>query len=266
MSITTFDQYIDAKFNRSQVFVGQLNQATIIPNVAGIYSFWQNGIFNGATPTTGSGNTCSNATTGALPFTAPGGGNTLYTDACTIAATTALTGWIADRLVTTSGLDATLATSQTVNSVALPSRATGGVGCIIALEAYTATGATSVTFTITYTNSAGTGSRVSTVTGTLNQTGKMLLVPLASGDVGVQSVQSVQQSVTTGGAGNYGVTIYKPITWINCGSGAGSPSNNSVFDTSVMAVNTASCIWIYTQQPTATTVSALQLAIGFVDG
>lgn len=270
VAITTFAQHVDAKFNRSQVFVGQATAATIVPNVLGLYSLWQSLIFNGTTPTTGSGNTCTNATQGSvqsnMSFTAPGGGNTLYTDCCAAAATTAITAWISDRLVTTSGLDGTLTTSQAVNTVALPARATGGAGCLIALEAYAATGATSVTFTVTYTNSAGTGSRVATVTGTLNQLGKILIVPLQAGDVGVQSVQSVQQSATTGGAGNYGVTIYKPMTWINSGASPGSSSNNSVYDTSVAIVNSAACVWVYCQQHSATVISTLQIAVGFVDG
>jgi hypothetical protein len=270
MALTTFAQYVDAKFNRGQTFVGQATAPTIIPNVVGLYSLWQSPIFTGAIPTTGSGNTCTNATLGSvqsnMDFVTPSGGNTLYTDSCAAAATTTITAWISDRLVTTSGLDGTLTSSQAVNTVSLPARATGGSGCLIALEAYTATGATQVTFTVTYTNSLGVSGQVATVTGTLNQIGKMLIVPLAAGDVGVQSVQSVQQSATTGSAGNYGVTIYKPMTWINSGAAPGSSSNNSVFDTSVAIVNSASCVWVYCQQHSATTVTTLQVAVGFVDG
>lgn len=266
MAITTFDQQVDAKFNRSNPFLAQLTAATIIPNVVGMYSLWTTGIFNGATPTTGSGNTCTNATTGAITLPTPGGGNTIYTDASGVAATVPITSWVVDRLVTTSGLDGTLTTSQAVNSVALPARATGGAGCAIVLESYVATGATSVTFTITYTNSSSTTSRTATVTGTLNQVGKLLFAPLQSGDVGVQSIQSVQQSATTGTAGNYGVTIYKPLTWINCGSGPGSSSSGSVYDTPIGVVSTTGCLWMYFQQTTTTTVGAIQIGVGLIDG
>jgi hypothetical protein len=265
MAITTFDQQVDAKFNRSNPFISQLTE-TIIPNVVGFYSLWTTRIFNGAIPIAGSGNTCSSATTGAVPLPTPAGANTIYTDASGVAATVPLTTFIVDRLVTTSGLDGTLTSAQAVNSVALPARATGGVGCSLIIEAYVATGATPVTFTVSYTNSSGISGRTATVTGTLNQIGKILIVPLQSGDVGIQSVQSVTQSVTTGGAGNYGITIYKTLTWINCGSGAGSSSANSVYDTPIGIVNTAACLWLYCQQTTTTTVSAIQVGVGLIDG
>ncbi len=266
MSIATHDQHVDAKFNRSDPDIRQATATNILPAAAGIYSLWQTPLFQGATPTTGSGNTCTNATQGATVFPTVPGGNTLYTDCSAVAGTTTLTTWIADRLVTTSGLDGALNTLQPVNTVALPARAGSGNRCAIALEVYVATGASSVTFTVSYTNSLGVSGRTGTVTGTLNQAGKMLFVQLQAGDVGVQSVQSVTQSLTTGSSGNYGVTIYKPLTWINAGSAPGSCAANSTYDTFVGIVDTTMCLWLYVHQPSATAVTIMQTAVGFVNG
>lgn len=267
MTISTFDQYVDAKFNRSSAYLSQYSIANIIPAAAGIYSFWQKNIApaNGASPSGVTGDALTNATTGAIPLPSVPGGNTLYTDAATLAATTSLTGWVADRLVHTNGLSGTVTTAQSVNSVALPARATGGVGTMLALEAYTATGASSVTFTVSYTNSSGTAGRTGIATGTLNQIGKILFVQLDVGDVGVQSVQSVQ-SPTTGTTGNYGITIYKPAIWINAGSSPGAGAYNSVFDMSLSPVSTAACLWLYAHNPTAIAVSTFQFGLGMLNG
>ncbi len=266
MSITTFDLHVDAKFNRAESDIRQATVTNILPAAGGIYSLWQTALYGGATATSGSGNTCDNTTTGSIPLPTVPGGNTLYTDCCSVAATASLTAYVADRLVTTSGLDGTLNTAQAVNSVALPARAGTGEKCAIALEAYTATGGSTVTFTVSYTNQAGVAGRTGTVTGTLNQVGKMLFVQLQAGDTGVRSVQSVTQNVTSGGAGNYGVTIYKPLTWINPGSAAGSCAANSCYDTFAALLSSSMCLWVYVQHPTSTAITAMQISVGFVNG
>lgn len=117
-----------------------------------------------------------------------------------------------DRLSHMGGLNGTLTTAQTV-SCTLPSTRGGTAGNGYSesvewfLECYTATGATSVTATITYTNEAGTGSRTTTVTVPANWPASRLLPILpANGDKWIRSVESVQLSATTGTAGSFGVT------------------------------------------------------------
>jgi hypothetical protein len=268
MSITTFDQYVDAKFNRANAYISQFSVLNQITANAGYYSYWQKNLApsNGVSPSGVTGDALTNATAGAIPLPTIPGGNTLYLDCASLSATTALSGTISDRFVHTNGLNGTLTSTQAVNTVALPARATGGVGVMIALEAYIATGATPVTFTVSYTNSGGTSGRVGLVTGTLNLAGKMLPVQLDANDVGVQSVQSVTQSATSGTAGNYGVVLYKPLGWINAGSSPGSSSFNSAFDTLFAPVDLTSCISLYVHNAAGVAVNSFQFGMEFING
>jgi hypothetical protein len=44
---------------------------------------------------------------------------------------------------------------------------------------------------------------------------RFVVVPLADGDTGVRSVESVTLAATTGATGNFGVTLFKPICLLN---------------------------------------------------
>jgi len=124
------------------------------------------------------------------------------------------------------GINMNVATSQTL--LGTPTlRYTNGVGIRAALVVVTTTGVTAHNISMTYTNSAGTGSRTLpvTVAGTAsaitphithagtaaNNYGPFL--PLASGDVGIQSVQSIQLSAASG-AGTAALVLYKPLMTI----------------------------------------------------
>lgn len=123
---------------------------------------------------------------------------------------------IADRLSHQGGLSGILDTAQTTNLPTAPlTRHTSGRGVVLALEIYTAVGATVTTVTASYTNSDGVSGRVSEPT-TFGGTGfreaaRLIPLPLQEGDQGVQSVQSVTVLATTGTAGNFGVTLFKPL-------------------------------------------------------
>lgn len=174
----------------------------------------------GSTPpayTAGSGYTCSNSTAGAIPFTNPSSGET---ELFKLAAAGSTLGSLIvyDRLWTCSGL--TTAAAATLNITtpgALPSRDAGGttdgVGVELWGEVYTAPGATGATWTCTYTNSAGTGSKTATYTHPANaeSVGQMFRFTLAAGDVGVRSVQSFTTSGTSGTAGSIGITLLRRL-------------------------------------------------------
>ena len=122
---------------------------------------------------------------------------------------TAGTFFLYDRLWHNSALNGTLTTAQTFTQPAL-TRHTDGIGVEIWLEWYTATGSTAVTATISYTNSDGVSGRTGTCSIAASPVaGQMMMVALQAGDKGVQSVQSVTLSATTGTAGNFGVTLGK---------------------------------------------------------
>lgn len=124
--------------------------------------------------------------------------------------------WLIDRLSHQGGLSGTVTTAQTTNlPTAALTRYTSGVGVYAALEFYTAVGSTDATWTIVYTNQTPTGSRsvsfIMTATPSLNG---FIVLPLQGTDTGVRSVESVTLTPSTGVAGNFGVTLFKPLVWI----------------------------------------------------
>ncbi len=221
MAITTMDGLVAALANGQYIDTEEVSTTS----VAGEYfSLWRAGgrPALGAIPTTGSGDAPTNTTAGALPYVNPGSG-TGYLARLEVSSSTAETLVIYDRLVETSGLSGTLTTAQTVDSTAL-TRSTSGTNVGMWLEWYVATGSTACTATISYTDQGGTSGNTTTVAiPASTKIGCMIPVPLASGDTGVQSVQSVTLSVSTGTAGNFGITLASrictvPITLANTGA------------------------------------------------
>ena len=121
--------------------------------------------------------------------------------------------------------------SGTFTSPTIPSRdangAALGAGIMAMLETFSATARAAVTFTPTYTNSAGIAGRTAAgviVPGTAiagglsNPAGAPFLWPLASGDDGVRSVQSYTLSASALAA-NMCLTLIRPITFLPIMSG-----------------------------------------------
>lgn len=167
-----------------------------------------------ATPATGTGAIPVNAD-GRVRFTNPAGGLTSYLALFRISAVQSGSIVLYDRLWHNSGLSGTLITSQTINSVALTRPDAVGTDVELWLEVYTATGSTAATVTVTYTNSSGTAGRTGTAALIATPVaGQMFPVVLQAGDTGVASVQSAQNSISTGTAGNYGFTLMRRITTV----------------------------------------------------
>jgi hypothetical protein len=176
----------------------------------------------GAVPTSGA--IPNRTTTGAIPFTAPGGGRDKHLISAGISPTIAGVFLLYDRLFHIGGLSGVSIVDQSVQgSPASPAltRNTGGAGNMVFYEIYTIIGTTTRTLTMTYTNQAGTGSQTSTInignTG-FREVSRMQRIPLAAGDTGVQAVEKIRIDATTGIAGNFGITIAQPIAWIPVGS------------------------------------------------
>lgn len=135
---------------------------------------------------------------------------------------------LADRLSHVSGFNATLTTPQNTGGMGL-TRSTTGEGVFAALEIYTALGATGTTATVSYTNQAGVAGQVSQpiVIGSTdaNGVGRFLPISLAAGDTGVRDVASVTLAASTLTAGDFGVTLYRPLLSIPCVDSAAFPLN-----------------------------------------
>ncbi len=160
-----------------------------------------------AAPTPGLAGAALTSYAGQLAWTNPASGNS-YLSRLQASANNAGTLLLCDRLWHNSGLSLTTITAQTVNSVAFPARdangAVSGEDVLIGLEITTATGAGTPLLSMTYTNSAGVGSKVGAgILNTVASTpiGSFFPLGLAAGDTGVQSIQSFTFSATwTSGA------------------------------------------------------------------
>lgn len=198
-----------------------------------ITSFYTGGYPTGATaPTPGVAGAALTTYTGQIPFTNPVSGNT-YLAALRrsfgndVINSSQRTLMIVDRLWHNSGLDRTLTTAQTVNSVAWPARdlngSTNGEGVYLAVEISTTMGTGSPTITVSYTNSAGASGRTGVgilTTRTSAPQGHWFPIGLEAGDTGVRSVQSVTFSVSWGTAGVLHLVAYRPVAMINFSAGA----------------------------------------------
>lgn len=173
----------------------------------------------GAIPATGSGQTCSSLTAGALKFNNPTGGQLTYLARALMGGSVTGSLIIYDRLVATSGLSGIVTGVQNVNSEAL-TRYTTGDDVTAFIEWYTATGSTSANITVNYTNHLGSTGQITEAQafGSGAPTaGQMQPITLNAGD-GIRRVESVTLSGTTGTAGNFGITLARRLITIPLGS------------------------------------------------
>lgn len=210
-------------------------------------------------------------TTGALPFTAPGGGREKFLISAGIAPSVAGVFLLYDRLFHIGGLSGTSTAAQTVQG-AVPSpaltRNTGGAGNMVWVEIYAAIGTTASSITMTYTNQDGTTGRTSSVligATSMREVTRVLRIPLAAGDSGVRAVASVQLSATTGTAGNFGVTIAQPLAWIPVGaSGAGGWRDYTTGLPGIPTIHPDACLAL-AYIPTTATAPEVWAAATFVE-
>jgi hypothetical protein len=176
------------------------------------------------TPAMTPGTVCDSTKTGALPLPSVLSGHKIrvssvywpsnYSGMATFGAY-----YLGDRLVEVGGIDLQSTAVQTINSVALPSRApANGIGVQMFLMALAqAGGSTTPTWVVNYTNDQGTSSTTTYTTNTWGSTyshagGGPPPIPLAAGDKGVQSVQSIQNTGTASGTAATGaLLLVKPI-------------------------------------------------------
>lgn len=156
-----------------------------------------------------------------LTRTDPSGAVKAYAAGLNIAASTAGTMWLIDRLWHNSGLVVTQTTAQTITPAALPARdldgATAGRGVMAAMEWSATGGAGTPTVTLTYTNSASVASRTAVMTGVATPpVGTFeIFASTSSGDLGIQSVQSFIQSATRT-SGTMHLVLFKPLLVVQC--------------------------------------------------
>lgn len=232
-------------------------------------SMWQTAPFAGTAP--GAAAVPTNATTGSLGQFNPTSLARFLTRLRYSNAASRGTLVLIDRLSHQSGLSGTVTTAQTTNlPTAALTRYTDGVGVMGAYEVYTAVGTTATTISCSYTNQAGTAGRTSQLTdfGTTTHGGaadRFIPISLASGDYGIRSVESVTVTASTTTAGNFGVTLYRPILALPL-LGVESMDVDAVVELGCMMpeiIEDACLAWVFFGESTAPGI--ISVALSFSD-
>jgi hypothetical protein len=199
---------------------GRIDAAVAPAMVAGRgMSFWLMNNTNGRGAIPGAVAVPDNTTLGGLRQTDPTGGRQLWCMGGIFQTINFGSYMLYDRLLHIGGLNGTTLAAQAVGGTL--TRNTGGVGNMIAVEIYTAIGGTATTAVVNYTNQAGNPavSKSFTIGGAgLNEQGRFIIVPLADGDSGVRGVTDIDLLATTGTAGNFGVTVFRPLVRVQSSS------------------------------------------------
>lgn len=226
MAISSMDQLVAAMTaSTAQVLTWHKTAAT--SEGAGTYfdHFLVAGIPGaGSTPTAASsgGTTYTLSSQGGLPFTAPVGSNITYALAWSVACTQAGNIMLYDRLWACSGLATGAGSTTTVTGMTNISRYSGGLGATIWYVCLTAPSAQTANMTLTcsYTNSDGVSGRTATVVlgaGSPPPTANQCYpFALQAGDTGVQSIQSVTNSVGGLTGGTHGLMVGKVLMSSHC--------------------------------------------------
>lgn len=213
--LASVNALIDSLANRSQKFTWDKTPIISSVNLGDKISWWLATGF----PTAGVGAGLTavipvSTTQGSLvKFTNPGGGSVARLQSMYTTVQNNLSVMVLfDRLVHMSGLSGTDTAVKTINTPALNRGNTNGIGVVGFVEGYTNLGATPQTLTVSYTNTAGTAGRTGTaaIPATFRQ-GRLIDIVLQTGDLGIKSIETVQLSGSTGTAGNYGITLARPI-------------------------------------------------------
>jgi hypothetical protein len=133
-----------------------------------------------------------------------------------------------DRLFWQSNLSGTTTTAQTAQGAGTTplTRYTDGIGNIAWVEIYSQIGTSTTSVTASYTNQAGTSGKTTTAvtiggTGFREQT-RVIMLPLQTGDTGVQNVNTMTVLTSTGTAGLIGITVAHPLALMTIGQAGGS--------------------------------------------
>jgi hypothetical protein len=233
MAITTVDGLVNALGNNSSRVI--IDKASLSNAAAGqFHSLWratgQPG--QGAIPTTAA--RCDDTLTGAIRFTQQTAPATSYLAILeALCSNTGTTLEIHDRLMHMGGLLGNVATAQTVNLDLFANLASDNLDARRGdanfsdvqwwLEWYADTGGTAATATVAVTYDDGTTGNLTGIALAATRRASFMqplnsLIPAAASGKYIRDVDTVQLSVSTGTAGNFGVTatryrgaIFKPL-------------------------------------------------------
>jgi hypothetical protein len=161
----------------------------------------------------------TNATQGSMKQTNPAGGRQKWLIGMGASSLAAGTLILYDRITHIGGLAGNSNAAQHVDGT--PARYNQNATCIgnqMWAEIYTQIGTTAYNLTARYTNQAGTtnaDSQSTIIGGTgFREVQRIIPIPLAAGDTGVAAIDYVTISTSTGTAGNFGVSLVRPLLQI----------------------------------------------------
>ena len=231
MTITTADHLINALGNNKTCVV--IDKANIANAAAGqFHSLWratgQPG--QGAIPTAAA--VCTNALTGAMTFTQQVDPSTSYLAHMEAACSnSSVTLEVYDRLMHMGGLVGNVTTAQTVTGMDLNGVTASNMVARRGaddfsevtwwLEWYTDTGTTAATATVGVTYNDGTTGSLTGISLAATRRASFMqnlngLIPAASSGKYIRAVNTVTLSVSTGTAGNFGVTATHKVGGLLC--------------------------------------------------
>lgn len=231
MTITTLDGIFNALANNSSRVV--MDKASIANTAVGqFHSLWratgQPG--QGAIPTAAA--VCNSALLGGFNFSQQSAPNTSYVGYLeAVCQNSAVTLELHDRLIHRGGLVGNVATAQTAGVDLHANLATDNLAARIGdanysdvqwfLEWYTDTGATVATATVNVTYNDGTSGNLTGISLAATRRASFMqplngLIPAVDSGKFIRAVNTVTLSVSTGTAGNFGVTATRPRTSLLC--------------------------------------------------
>lgn len=221
MAVTDMDEYLAKLASPFRLMTANKNNLSA-PVQGRLNSLWNVAPFGGSAPTTAVSLT-KDSPVGSIDPDGRGSNPTqnAYLAAAELKWSDGAGAWLmlCDRLSHQGGLSGTATGTITTNlPTAALTRYTDGVGVMAGIEITTIIGTTGTTITCSYTNQAGTSGRTSQPIniGATNfrEANRMLLLNLEGGDSGVRSIESSTLLATTGTAGAFGYTLFKPLAFI----------------------------------------------------
>lgn len=219
MSLANFTAYKAAMLSPHQ---NRAVSKSVTVSSAGASQRWWSSWTLGGSPAAGTAPAGSvsytNATTGALAQSDPLTELRMFVKRISLQLGTGIqpvTLLIYDRICSVGGLVGNVTTSQTVATPSVTRWATATDRIMPMWEVFSSPGSTTgPILTMGYTNQAGTAGQTMTslMSSTLDSSGSVFRhLSLASGDVGVQSVDTITLSASFGIAGNCAITLIKPL-------------------------------------------------------
>lgn len=217
MALTKLDDWIAAMCAATREQRSFLKTSQTSEGAGTFHSLWKatgNYPGAGATPpayTAGSGYIPTEATAGAWPLTDPASGSK-YLSVIQLAGSTIGRVIFYDRVWHCSGFVTNSTGTQTITTPGNVDRPSGGAGLEPWIEVYTAPGATGATWTLNFTDPAD-AANTATYTHPANaeSIGQTMPMVMAAGCTGVKSPTSFVCSISSGTAGDVGITLLKRI-------------------------------------------------------